>query len=572
MFFGAKKCKVIIKNMNITVEVKSGTNLYDILIQNNITVPSLCKGSGQCGKCKVRISSADGKPINKPSKKDSIILAPISIDAGFRLACQYEVKTDIVVDISEFQKGSDFDSDIIAVKKKGSVIKAEEQVSSAKKYDEPLQNNDTVVDKPTTKYDVSDEQELLEDIIKPQVIKVTPRKKQSTDEIPKEPPKKPEQIEIEVKKEEVIYDPVESILLIQYPNGIKYFTYSPSIDNVSGEGFVKVGERLRTLIENNTILDFVYNSANAKDIERILVIDDEKDSGDILLNLISYKSIDLNGIFCEVISPNTHPKSLLSFFRLITNAKDGTLNIPLDNLADCYFSAGDKLIHLNAKYVVEDIKINEFLNVGKNPILDVSADLSEIVMKDKLISPDSMLLTAFMKVVSNLKVLGIVDNKLNLKSRNELMDKIPLELLVKLSFRNEQKLFNIFRNKDVNIYISQSELDSLNHLRVFVNSLCSFVEKSCGKIESLTFHTLSPMEALINEFINLGVIPQKFSKKSKHQYGDPAVHCIKLFSYKDIPYFVRKMFGEEFGFFELYKNEEFNLISKNFEKEFLSNN
>lgn len=572
MFFGAKKCKVIIKNMNITVEVKSGTNLYDILMQNNIAVPSLCKGSGQCGKCKVRIQSADGKPINKPSKKDNIILAPISIDAGFRLACQYEVKTDIVVDISEFQKNGDLDSDIIAVKKKGSVIKSEEQIINVKNEELPSSKEKT-----PAKTEIQSEQELLEDIIKPQVIKVTPRKKQIIDEqiqdSKKESVKKVEQLVSGFqKKDEEIYDPVESILLIQYPNGIKYFTYSPSIDNVSGEGFVKGNEKLKTLIENNTLLDFIYNSSNAKDIERILVIDDEKGSGDILLNLISYKRYDLNGVFCEVISPNTHPKSLLSFFRLITNTKDGSLNIPLDNLADCYFCAGDKLIHLNAKYVVEDIKLNDFLNIGKNPIIDVSADLSEIVIKDKLMSPDSMLLTAFMKVVSNLKVLGIVDNKLNLKSRNELMDKIPLELLVKLSFRNEQRLFNIFRNKEVNIYISQLELDSLNHLRVFVNSLCSFVEKSCGKIESLTFHTLSPMEALINEFVNLGVIPQKFSKKSKHQYGDPAVHCIKLFNYKDIPYFVKKMFGEEFGFFELYKNEEFNSISKGFEKEFISMN
>lgn len=124
MFFGSRKCKVIIKNLNITVEVKSGTNLYSILIENNVAVPSLCKGSGQCGKCKVRITSADGKPINKPSKKDTIILAPISIDAGFRLACQYDVKSDIVVDTSEFQKNTDLDGDIVAVKKKGSVVKS----------------------------------------------------------------------------------------------------------------------------------------------------------------------------------------------------------------------------------------------------------------------------------------------------------------------------------------------------------------------------------------------------------------------------------------------------------------
>lgn len=567
MFFGSRKCKVIIKNLNITVEVKSGTNLYNLLIENNVAVPSLCKGSGQCGKCKVRIISADGKSINKPSKKDTIILAPISIDAGFRLACQYEVKSDIVVDISEFQKNTDLDSDIIAVKKKGSVVTAISErpsvVGQGKNESETSKQSSGKI------IEYNDENVILEELIKPQVIKVTPRKKQEIGESIDDKSSSTEEKVVERKNVEDIYDPVEGIILIQYPQGIKYFTYSPSIDNVSGEGFNKTAEKIESLLKDNTLIDFIYNGTSAKNIERILLIDDKiSNDGDILLNLINYKQMDLNGIMCEYIAPNRHPKDLLSFFRLITNFKDGTLNIPLDNLADCYFCSSGKLIHLNANYVVDDIKISEFLNVGKNPIIDVSTDLSEIITKDKLVSPDSMLLTAFIKVVSNLKAMGIVDNKLTLKSRNELMDKIPLELLVKLSYRNEQKLFNIYRSKEVNIYISQKELHSLNYLRVFINTLCNFVEKSCGKIDSLTFHTLAPFEALVNEFLNMGIIPAKFAKKCKHQFGDPAVHCIKLFGYKNIPYFVNKNFGEEFGIVELYKNEDYNSISSTFEKEF----
>jgi|GEM_PF-812753 ferredoxin len=567
IFFSNKKCKVIIKNINITVEVKYGANLYNVLIENNISVPSLCKGSGQCGKCKVRITSADGKPINKPSKKDSIILAPISIDAGFRLACQYEVKSDIIIDISEFQKGNDIDSDIVAVKKKGSVVKSEDHSSPVQK--ETISKESPVDNSKSKKVKIENEE--IEDLLKPQVIKITPRKKQESEEKTEELPGPQEDLKYEAIKAEESYDPVESIILIQYPNGVKYFTYSPSLDNVSGEGFIKGKEKLLQLISDNSLLDFMYNATSAKNTERILIIDDEKSSdGDILLNLINYKSLDINGVFCEIISPHNNPKSLLTFLRLISNSKNGTLNIPLDNLADCHFNLEGKLIHLNGKYVVEDIKISEFLNIGKNPIIDTSADLSEIVTKDKLIPPDSMLFTTFMKIVSNLKVLGIVDNKFNLKSRAELIDKIPLELLVKLSFRNEQKLFNVFRSKDVNIYISQQELNSLNHLRVFINSLCNFVEKNCGKLDNITFHTLFPMEALVNELINIGIIPQKYSKKSKHIYGDPSVQSIKLFSFKNIPDFVKNEFGEEFSFFDLYKNEDFNAFSKIFEKEFFS--
>ncbi|MGC8925404.1 MAG: 2Fe-2S iron-sulfur cluster-binding protein [Calditerrivibrio sp.] len=558
---------MIIKNLNITVEVKSGTNLYNLLIENNVVVPSLCKGSGQCGKCKVRVTSADGKSINKPSKKDTIILAPISIDAGFRLACQYEVKSDIVVDISEFQKNTDLDSDIIAVKKKGSVVTAISERPSV--FGQGKNESETSKQSSGKVIENNDEDVILEELIKPQVIKVTPRKKQEIGESIDDKSSSTGDSVVEIKKVEDIYDPVEGIILIQYPQGIKYFTYSPSIDNISGEGFNKNAEKITSLLKDNTLIDFIYNGTSAKNIERVLLIDDKtSNDGDILLNLINYKQMDLNGIVCEYIAPYRHPKDLLSFFRLIINFKDGTLNIPLDNLADCYFCSSGKLIHLNANYVVDDIKISEFLNVGKNPIIDVSTDLSEIITKDKLISPDSMLLNVFIKVVSNLKAMGIVDNKLILKSRNELMDKIPLELLVKLSYRNEQKLFNIYRSKEVNIYISQRELDSLNYLRVFINTLCSFVEKNCGKIDSLTFHTLAPFETLVNEFLNMGIIPAMLAKKCKHQFGDPAVHCIKLFGYKNIPDFVNKNFGEEFGIIELYKNEDYNSISSTFEKEF----
>ncbi|MCX8085236.1 MAG: 2Fe-2S iron-sulfur cluster binding domain-containing protein [Calditerrivibrio sp.] len=561
MFFGGKKYKVIIKNLNITIEVRGGTNLYEILVQNGIAVPSLCKGSGQCGKCKVRIVSADGKPINKPSKKDNIILAPISIDAGFRLACQYEVKSDILVDTTEFYRSPDVDTEIVSIKKKPSVKSEEKADSLDKKEIESAKNTD-----PTKAQDT-----LLEDIIKPQVIKVTPRKKEVNQE------NKPQENVSVLKQNEDLspneetYDPVDGVILVQYPQGVKYFTYSPSIDNISGEGFVKTSEKLISFINDIKFADFLYNKIGVKNAERLLIItDDRMGAGDILLNLITYHKIDLNGLFCEIVSPYEHPKDLLSFFRLVSNIKDNALSIPLDNLSDCYFSSSGKLYHLNCRYIVEDIKIMEFINVGKNPIIDISADLTELIIKDNLSNPDSILLTALLRTIASLKVLGIVDQNLNLKSRNELIDRIPLELLVKLSFRNEQRLFNIFRNKDVNIYISQNELDTINHLRVFINTLCTFTEKNCGKIDTLSFHTLSPMETLINEFINMSIIPQKFSKKTRHLHGDPVVNCIKFFNYKDIPSFIKKTFGEEFITLDLYKNEDFNNISKIFEKEFLS--
>lgn len=559
MFFNNKKHKVIIKNHNITVEVKSGSNLYLVLVENGLTVPTLCKGNGQCGKCRVRVISADKKPINKPTKKDTIILAPINIDAGFRLACQYEVKSDIIVDVSDFFSNVDKDSNIVAVKKKGVVLAKVENKGEddSKETSVKVEGDDF--------YKKTNDDQVEEPILKPQVIKIVPKKKEEQQNLKEE-----SEIIIEDKKTEEIYESVNGAILIQFPNGVKYYIYSPSIDNVSSEGFVKTENRLDKLFIDGGITDFLFNVLKATELERlILVFDENVINGDILINLISYFKAEKDGIIYEVLQPSSHPKNLLSFFRQITNVRENTLTIPLDNLADSYFNSNKILIHLNAKYVVEDIKISEFLNPGKNPIIDISSDLNEIIVKDNLFPPDSILFTTFLKLVGILKTIGIVDQHFKLKSRNELMDKIPLELLVKLSFRNEQRLFNIFRNKDVTISISQKELDSLSHLKIFVHTLCSFVESNCGKIENLNFHSLNQMETIVNEFVNLNIIPQKYAKKSKSLFGDPAVNCIKLFNYKDIPTFIKRNFGEEFSIYELYKNEDFNNIYKNYEKEFV---
>ncbi|MEF3254323.1 MAG: 2Fe-2S iron-sulfur cluster binding domain-containing protein [Deferribacterales bacterium] len=562
MFFNTKKCKVILKNHNITVEVKSGSNLYDILINNGIQVPTLCKGNGHCGKCRVRIISADKKPINKPTKKDTIILAPINIDAGFRLACQYEVKSDIVVDTSDFFKVTDKDSDIITVKKRSVTTKTEIVDENSKSDSANVHSEKIEIEQ----YNDAEDELFL----KPQVIKISPKKKleEFKEEIKSESVTK----SVESTPEEA-YESVNGTLLIQYPSGIKYYIYSPSIDNISSEGFIKTTDRLDHLFKEDHLNDFIFNSVKATDIERVIMISDTNSiQGDILLNLISYIKLDKDGIIYELLQPYNHPKNLLSFFRQITNIKNNTLTIPLDNFSDCYYNTNNMLIHLNGKYAVEDIRVNEFINAGRNPIVDIGADLSEVIVKDHLMPPDSMSFTVLLKLITVLKTLGIIDQHLNLKSRNELMDKLPLELLVKLSFRNDQKIFNLYRNKDVSIFISQLELDSINHLRIFIHTLCSFVESNCGKIENIHFHTLQQQETLVNELINLNIIPQKYAKKSKLLFGDPVVNCIKLFNYKDTPYFIKKNFGEEFSIFELYKNEEFNNIYKKYEKEFLSTN
>jgi len=77
------------------------------------------------------------------------------------------------------------------------------------------------------------------------------------------------------------------------------------------------------------------------------------------------------------------------------------------------------------------------------------------------------------------------------------------------------------------------------------------------------------METVVNELVNLNIVPQKYAKRCKLLFGDPTVNCIKLFNYRDIPTFINKNFGNEFSVYELYKNEDYNSIHKELEKEFL---
>jgi ferredoxin len=47
---------------NKIIKVIQGKRLLDILIENNIKIPSYCGGAGWCGKCKVKILDKRYKP------------------------------------------------------------------------------------------------------------------------------------------------------------------------------------------------------------------------------------------------------------------------------------------------------------------------------------------------------------------------------------------------------------------------------------------------------------------------------------------------------------------------------
>ncbi|WP_022851413.1 2Fe-2S iron-sulfur cluster-binding protein [Limisalsivibrio acetivorans] len=124
--FLSKKFNVYVKNLDRNLEAKAGTDLFKLLKDNGIDIYNLCEGNGQCGKCKVKV---EGKNLAKPSKTERKILSEMTLSAGVRLACEYHVKSDLIIDTEEPRKREDTDPNILGVevRKRQAPVEADEQ-------------------------------------------------------------------------------------------------------------------------------------------------------------------------------------------------------------------------------------------------------------------------------------------------------------------------------------------------------------------------------------------------------------------------------------------------------------
>ena len=80
------------------VVLRRGSNLFLSLATHGVSLPSICGGGGECGKCRVRFAIAD-----LPEAKDiDLRLVPKRLrENGYRLACQQHVKSDITLHLPE---------------------------------------------------------------------------------------------------------------------------------------------------------------------------------------------------------------------------------------------------------------------------------------------------------------------------------------------------------------------------------------------------------------------------------------------------------------------------------------
>lgn len=79
------------------VRLRKGSNLFMSLASHGINLPSVCGGGGECGKCRVKVESADLPAVSAIEK----LLIPRSLrEQGFRLACQYRVSNNMTLHLT----------------------------------------------------------------------------------------------------------------------------------------------------------------------------------------------------------------------------------------------------------------------------------------------------------------------------------------------------------------------------------------------------------------------------------------------------------------------------------------
>lgn len=86
-------------NINDTknLEVRGGSTLLSLLIDNEVFIPSACGGKGSCGFCKCKVIDGAGPVL--PTERGYV--TPEEEKEGIRLSCQVKVKNDIHIEIDE---------------------------------------------------------------------------------------------------------------------------------------------------------------------------------------------------------------------------------------------------------------------------------------------------------------------------------------------------------------------------------------------------------------------------------------------------------------------------------------
>lgn len=521
MFFPKKNVRVSIRNKQMVIETKTGINLYRFLLNEGVIQPTLCDGAGQCGKCKLRFLGSD---IPKPTKKELLILAKISIESGYRLACQHTVKKDIEIDTSDLPSGSKF------LNNKDDYPKALIDPAIDKKYftenSKTAENNvseESSINDDNQEIPLETDENIAEDT--DDTISITEFKPMATKERPKE--------------DKNIDGPSDGIFMIQQRGKVRYYCYAASLDNIVSEGTAETDEKLQDLIENSLIPDFINNVLKIRDIDRVLLLIEDNNHHETIniLDMIKYYKFEIGTLLCEVIMPYKENYNVIRFFRLLNADRNNKLIFSLDMLSRVHFLT--KNLITDIRY--DNLKNNNILSIfnkGSNPIKDFDNNFNITSVEKKGDNPDGLTLSALLKLVKQLYKHGIIDNNFIIRPRKELANILPLDIAVRLTTKDNVDAFYILNNRFSEIYITQNDLDALNEIRNYIHTMTSFVQQRIGEIKGLVFYTSSNHENLINYMFDLGFIPREFANNTAYHHAEATINAIKLFKEKDMETFM----------------------------------
>jgi ferredoxin len=477
----AKKVVIRIKNPDVRLEVQSGVNLYGTLVAEDIIQPTLCNGNGLCGQCKVHISQKD---LAKPSSQERKVLAKMNLDAGFRLACQTTVKSDMVVDVGELTAPP--------------VI---EEVH-VKPLQKPL---DTITPVETREAEV---------------------------------PKKPV-----IKPHVATFSPLDGLLLNFNAGRVNYYVYSASVNGVTQEGIVANPNELRAAMDTGTLPDYIYGALKIKDIDRVLVfMDTPSNKGESFFDLVSYTSFDTGNMPCEVIRP-LPDVSIDLFFRFLATRDKKRIFIPIDRLDKIYYFKDSIVTRIPFRL---DKRFRDIFNAaseGENPVVSVSDDLRVVKASREFVSPDTILLAELMKAAANMLRLKLVDKELNLYPRNALEPSVPLEYVVKMTQYDGQAAYSLYRDKATTLYITQEQLSNLSVTRKYILSAIEFAEASLGNLDNIIISTPYQVNDLLKGITLLGIIPKRLEQIAVHTASVAAATAARFFAEQDVKTYMIKYYG-----------------------------
>jgi 2Fe-2S ferredoxin len=85
--------KITVPQKQMTIDVESGSNLMNSLLEAGLPVASSCHGDGICSMCRMKIDGA----VDSPTDFESETLRRNKCAEGERLSCQVAVTADITV-------------------------------------------------------------------------------------------------------------------------------------------------------------------------------------------------------------------------------------------------------------------------------------------------------------------------------------------------------------------------------------------------------------------------------------------------------------------------------------------